>query len=357
VRARPIALGVLLVSLAVPSLAAASYDPLGGGQARIALDPGFVSLLGRTGVKLVAKAPAERRGGAIYLPVSGGKTDPVAGKGALELGGALLFRKGARTVPLRRIELQTKKAPLYAKVGGGQLKLAEARSLRTVREGFGLRISAPGLALTQKLATRLDKKLRTPGLFAAGQMLGSAVAKTRPLRVAIAAQGGATLAPDPAFLAKLRSLFVSLNPIAPAELSAGPLLSFPIAPGGALSPDGRQGVLRLGGGIELLQLGAGQVFQREYWLDLGAGQASAEAEIEPTPAFAGKLGRVAVLELDLGAAAISSDPATRTISVSGAVLRLNAQSAQSFNEAFAAGTAAFAAGEQFATVGFEAVGR
>jgi hypothetical protein len=350
-------LGVLLLSLAVPSLSTASYDPVGGGQARVTLDPGLLSLLGKAGVKLIAKAPAERRGGTVYLPVSGGKVDPLAGKGEVELGGTLLFSKGARVVPLRRIELQTKKAPLYAKVGGGQLKLAAARSLRTVREGFGLRISARGLTFTQKLATRLDKKLRTPGLVVAGQALGSAVVKARPQQVAITPQGKATLTLDPAFLAKLRSLFVSLNPIAPAELSAGPLLSFPIASGGALSPDGRQGTLRLGGGIELLALGAGQVFQREYWLDLGAGQASAEAEIEPTPAFAGKLGRIGVFDFDLGAAATSSDPATRTISVSGAALRLNAQSAQSFNEAFAAGAPAFAAGEQFGTVGFEAVGR
>jgi hypothetical protein len=173
--------------------------------------------------------------------------------------------------------------------------------------------------------------------------------------VAILERGQGTVTPDPAILAKFKALFVSLNPIAPAELQPGPVLKFPIAVGGQISPDASEGSLRLGGAIELLQLGAGQVFHKEYWLDLGVKSASAEVDIEPTPAFPGKLGRIGAF--DLGVGSVSSDPKTRTISLSNAPLTLTAATAQSFNEAFAEGKGVFAAGETFGVVGFGAVGQ
>jgi hypothetical protein len=198
------------------------------------------------------------------------------------------------------------------------------------------------LALTEKVATRLNKKLQTKDFFQEGQAIGSLKSQPLPQRVAILPQGQGTLVPDPAILAKFKALFVSLNPISPAELAPGPILKFPIAVGGQIAPDASEGSLRLGGAIELLQLGAGQVFHKEYWLDLGARSASAEVDVEPTPAFPGKLGRIGVF--DLGAGVVSSDPKSRAISVSNAPLILQAQTAQTFNEAFAAGKAVFGAG-------------
>ena len=132
-------------------------------------------------------------------------------------------------------------------------------------------------------------------------------------------------------------------------------MKFPIAAGGQISPDAAEGTLRLGGAIELLQLGAGQVFHKEYWLDLGAHSASAEVDIEPAPAFPGKLGRVGAF--DLGVGSVASDPKSRAITLSNAPLTLTAATAQSFNEAFAAGAPTFAAGETFGVVGFGAVGQ
>jgi hypothetical protein len=90
-------------------------------------------------------------------------------------------------------------------------------------------------------------------------------------------------------------------------------------------------------------------------LDLGAKSDSAEVDVEPTPAFPGKLGRIGVF--DIGVGSVSSDPKTRAINVSGAPLTLAAQTAQTFNEAFAGGKAVFGAGEVFGTVGFGAVGQ
>lgn len=346
---------VAIAVLATASSAQATYDPLGGGTVKLVLDKGFLSLLKQNDVNLLAKAPAKRQGKTITLPVSGGKADPTTGKAEVIQEGALVFRAANRFVPLRKIELKTKRTPLFAKVGGSQLKLASAKKISSKREGFGLGFSAAGLQLTQKVATRLNKKLRTGDLFKEGQPLGTLKARTQPQRVTIVAQGQGSLVPDPAFLAKLKSLFVSLNPVSPAELSPGPVLHFPIAAGSQIAPDASEGTLRLAGAIELLQLGAGQVFHEEYWLDLGAGAASAEVDIEPTPAFPGKLGRIGVF--GLGAPqAVSSDPKSRMISFSGAPLALDASTAQSFNEAFAAGSPVFGAGEAFGVVSFAAVG-
>jgi hypothetical protein len=125
--------------------------------------------------------------------------------------------------------------------------------------------------------------------------------------------------------------------------------------GGQIAPDASEGSLRLGGAIELLQLGAGQVFHKEYWLDLGAKSDSAEVDVEPTPAFPGKLGRIGVF--DIGVGSVSSDPKSRAISVAGAPLTLTAATAQTFNEAFAGGKAVFGAGEAFGSVGFGALGQ
>jgi hypothetical protein len=343
----------LLLLLATPAKAA--YDPIGGGTTKLSLDPSFLSLLKREGVTLTAKAPARRQGSTILLPVSGGKSDPTTGKGEVTHEGQIVFAKGKRKVPLRNIELKAKKTPLFAKVGGSQLKLTTARSITSTREGFGQGFRARSLGLTAKVATRLNKKLRTGKAFREGLAIGTLKTKTQPQRVALLGQGQGTITPDPAILAKFKSLFVSLNPIAPAELQPGPVLKFPIALGGQISPDGSEGTLRLGGAIEALQLGAGQVFHKEYWLDLGARSASAEVDIEPTPAFPGKLGRVGAFDLGMGA--VASDPKSRAITLSNAPLTLTASTAQSFNEAFAEGKAVFSAGETFGVVGFGAVGQ
>ncbi len=349
---------VILASLClllIPSLCQAAYDPIGGGTTKLSFKGSFLSLMRKEGIKLSATAPAKLKGNVLTLPVEGGKEDPTSGKGEVEHEGSLVFQKGKRKVPLRNIELKAKKTPLFAKVGGSQLKLATTKKLTSTREGFGQGFKAQTLLLTEKVATRLNKKLRTGKLFGEGMSLGSLKSATQPQRVAILPQGQATITPDPAFLAKLKGLFVSLNPISPAELQPGPALKFPIAPGGQISPDASEGILRLGGAIELLQLGAGQVFHKEYWLDLGAKSTSAEVDLEPTPAFPGKLGRIGVFAIAQGS--VASDPKARTISVSGASLTLTADAAGEFNQAFAAGKPVFAAGEAFGSVGFGAVGQ
>ena len=351
-----IAIG-LVVGLLLAPVAQANYDPLSSGTTKLVLDKGFLASLKKVGVTVGAKAPAKRVGSTLVLPVFGGKSDPTIKKAEIEQEGTIVFQAGNRKVPLRSIELKAKHTPLFAKVGGSQLKVASSKVTKVSREGFGTSFKATGLALTQKVATRLNKKLRAKDFFTEGQLIGTLQSKAQPQRVTILPEGQATLTPDAAIIAKFKSRFVSLNPISPAELSAGPVLHFPIALGGQIAPNASEGVLKLGGAIELLQLEAGQVFQREYWLDLGAKDTLSEVDVDPTPAFPGKLGQIGTYAIDMSHAAIASDPKSRTISVSNAYLTLDAQTAKTFNEAFAAGASAFSPGELFGTVSFAAVGQ
>jgi hypothetical protein len=346
-----VAAWALLYVLAGAPAAQAKNDPVGSGTAKLVLDKRFASFLEKDGVKLSAAGGAQRKGGTFVLPVIGGSVDPVAGKGEIEGEGSLVFQNSHKKVPLRDITVKTKHSPLVAKVGGSQLKVATSSKLADARSGFGMKFSASGLALTAKVATRLNKKLRPKVLFAAGQPLGSLVTTPQPKLATVLETGRATLTFAPPFLAKVESRFVSLNPIFPAE-HQGPTFTFPIALGGQLAPTGAEGTLRTGGAVELLQLGAGQVFWKELWLDIGARVDSAEVDVEPTPAFPGKLGRIGVFDLSGGV--ISSDPHARTIALSGGSLLLEAQTAKTLNEAFAEGKELFKAGEAVASVAFTA---
>jgi len=333
----------LVLGLWLCPQARATYDPLGGGTTKLSLDPSFAAFLKKDGIKLSASAGAKRKSGAYLLPVSGGNLDPTLGKGEIETDGTLVFQSQRKRVPLREIRIQTKAAPLIAKVGGSQLKAAQGARLSFERVGFDSELRATHLKLTQKLVTRLNKKLRPRVPFKAGQELGTVFSKAEPRLVTIEDRGKATLAFDPAFTAKLDQRFVSLNPVFPAE-HQGATFSLPIALGGALSPEGTEGTLRTAGAIEMLQLGGAQLFWQEQWPELGLKLDSAEADLEPTPAFPGKLGRVGIFALSGGS--FTTDPKARTLSLGGTQLTLSPEGASELNRAFGQGEAPpFGAGE------------
>jgi hypothetical protein len=347
------ALICLALCLAAPAAAQAKNDPLGSGQTTLTLDKSFTSYLAKNGLKLKAKQGAKRQGSKVSMAVVGGTMDLAQGAGTIAQQGALVFEGKKGKVPLRDITLKTKRTPLIAKVGGSQLKVAQAKRISSKRAGFGSTFTATGLALTAKAATRLNKKLRPEAPFTQGQLIGSLASTPQPALITIEDQGRATLAFDPAFAAKLDSRFVSLNSVFPAE-HQGPTFTFPIAAGGALAPDGSEGTLRSAGEVEALQLHGAQLFWREPWLDLGARQASAEIELAPSPPYPGKIARTAIF--DIAPTPVGSEPKSRTISVSGAQLSLNATGAQELNEAFGEGKALFAVGEVVGSVSFAAVG-
>ena len=174
------------------------------------------------------------------------------------------------------------------------------------------------------------------------------------MTVALEGAGTASLTLDPGLEAKLNSLFVAVNPIFPAE-HIGPAFQLPIL-GGTIAPDASSGRLETSGSLELLQLGGGQVFWQEPWLDLGAKTGSAEVNIQPSPPYSGKAGRIEIASLGFSAPQASANAMARTISVAGATLLLGAQAATGFNEAFAERREVFRAGEPLGSLSFTAVG-
>jgi hypothetical protein len=350
-----LALSLCASCLAAP-LAGATYDPIGSGQTTLRLAPSFLSTLRASGVKLAATAPARLAGGRVSFPVAGGKLDPVSVRGTLEHSGALVFKAGGKSLPMKGLQLKTTQAgsPLSAKFGGGKLKLAASSKLTTERSGFGLAMKVSSIRLSGKVATRIEKKLGLHGAFAPNQMLGTAVSEAQPATVAIKPGGKAELSIDPAFAAKLAGLFVAINPVFPTEHPGA--FDFPIGGGTlALSAGIPASGLKTNGALEFIQVGGGQVFARELELDLSDSVANGEWQLVLSGAPPGPNQGGAVF--GLGAATPTTEPAARTIAVAGLPLTLEAGTAQAFNEAFAKPLKkpdAFAAGETLGTINFAA---
>jgi hypothetical protein len=314
-----------LLAGSLPGAAAVEYDPVASGTTTVTVAASFSRLLGSHHVSIEGRAGAKVRGRKILLPATGGEFEPLTGKGTVENEGTIVFVAGKQEVPLRAVSFKAKPSPFYAKVGGGQLKVAKAKSLTFNREGFGIGFTAAGLRLSAKVAIRLDKKLRLGKAIQAGQQLGTMVSRVTPSTVHLLARNRVSLALDAGFAAKLNKLFVSVNPIAPAELGPGPTLSFPIEPESALAPTGSSGLIKTGGAVELLQLGNAQIFWREIWL-------------EPSLAMLAPV-------FSLLGGQLSADPTARTISVDGQRATLTAATAEQLNSSFADGKPTFAAGE------------
>jgi hypothetical protein len=336
--------------------AGAAYDPIGSGQTTLTLAPSFIALLRTDGVRLSGVGGVAVKGPKVTFPVEGGKLEPVEAKGVIEHPGSLVFKTGGRSLPLKALQLKStrKTAPYAAKLGGGQLKLASTKELKSERVGFGTTFRAPNLLLTANAATRLDKKLGLPGVFAAGQKLGSAATAVEPASVSVKAGGKAELTIDPGFAAKLQSLFVAVNPIAPAEHPGA--FTFPIGGGTlALAPGLPASGLKTNGALELIQIGGGQFFVRELELDLSDAVADGESQLILAASAAGPNQGGAIF--GLGTGAFATEPAARTISSTGAALTLEPGVAQAMNEAFCKPIGrpdAFSAGETFGSVSFVA---
>lgn len=347
------AVAVVTALLISAPAAPASYDPVGSGSTKIVLDKGLLRELREQGVKLRAQAPVRYVNGSAVFPVVGGKIDPTAESGTVEHDGALLLSAGGRSIRLKGLQLKTtrRRSPFAVKAGGSQLKLSDSGRIAVARSGFGERISVGGLTFSKTLATRLAKKLRLRGILQQGDPLGRAVTVVQPLTAGLRGEGEVAWALAPGFAAKLDSLFVAVNPVFPAEHPGD--FTFPIF-GGGISPDVSVGRVETRGALELLQLGGGQVFWTEPELDFSENLASAEADVEPSPPFGGKIGRVPIAVLDPAGAAFTSKPGPRTISASGLTAKLDAAMAAALNQAFAQGEPKFEAGETIASASFSA---
>jgi hypothetical protein len=354
-RVAVIAAGLLVLpALLSPGPAAATYDEVGSGETRLALDGQFLALMQRNGVKLSVRAPATLKNGVVTFPAVRGKLDPTNGRATVEHDGTLLLKADRGVVSLKALQVKTgrRAAPLAAKLGGGQLKLGAAGGARFSRSGFGIKFRSGPLRLAPKVAARLNKRLHLQVIVGSTTKLGTATSSVQPAAVSIRGEGRASLELDPGFVGKLDQLHVAVNPIFPAERQ-GPF-TFEIF-GGRLAPDLSVGRLELRGGLELLQLGGGKVTWVDPHLDLDIAGFEAETEIQPSPPYAGKVGLMDVASF--GRPPAAADPGRRTISLAAAGMGLSAASAATLNEVFAKPQGqdqVFAAGETVGRIGFTA---
>ncbi len=403
----------LVALLAFAPLAAATSDPLSSGTTTLTLNKGFAKKLKKSGVKVLKLSPGTVKGRTVTLPVSGGSLDPTNGLGTVEHSGGIKFKAGKKSASVNTLVLETATGSLNAKVAGKAMKLASVTGVTFARNGFGTNVSIASMKLTGKAAKQLNKKLGFSGKKKSGksggkakdnkrasaskvvkppfkgkQVIGSAASETQPKTVAVVPGGDATLALSPTALKKIKQVGpefppasgehpfeVKLTPVDPTKvISLSPVTAaFPIS-GGTMGPTAAAGILQTAGGLRLTQnlealgpngKGETTLTMGNIWVDLGAKTATVEVTIEnpKTPAAnLGNLGRSSIADIQLTGATISSDPATRVVSVQNATATLQAVTAETLNsvfikpieEATATPQEKFAAGDPLGTFSFSA---
>lgn len=365
---RPVALRMIVGAavvvaalLAFVPAASAARDPISGGTTDLHLKKGFLKKLTNLGVGLAGVSTGQVGGNKISLPVSEGMFDPTNAQGHFTSPGGFQFVKGSRSAAITGVEVNTVHSFLRANVAGAHMQLGTFGPLTTGREGFGARIKAGQLTLTQKAATRISNKLGLQGSQRINQrVMSNEFSITSPSSLTILGQNEATFEGATASFKKFAEKGVDISsgikPIAPAKNSKVTNFTFPIS-GGTLATNYTSGQISTTGGIEILKKGktlSPLMKITNIQLEFAQKTATVEIEITPNPPFPGQTGRSSIVELVFPANAIQSNPTTRQVTIKGAEAKLQAVAAATLNQVFNQGgektpptSSEFAAGELF----------
>jgi hypothetical protein len=366
VSTRPVALRMIVGAAAVVAAllafvpaASAARDPISGGTTDLHLKKGFVKKLTNLGIGLAGVGTGQVSGNAITLPVTEGMFDPTNSQGHITSPGGFQMVKGARTVAITDVEANTVQSYVRANIAGAKMKLGTFGTPTTGREGFGARVKASQLTLTQSAANRISNKLGLQGSQRINQrVMSNEFNITVPSTVTLLGQNEATLELATGFLKKLGEKGVQpsgLNPIAPAKQPKVAIFTFPIT-GGIVPTDLSSGQVTTVGGAEFLKKGklsSPQVKLTNMVFELQPKTITAEFEIQPGP---GQTGRQTIVELTFPANSVNANSVTRQITVQKAEGKLPATVAGTLNTVFNGGedkapptSSEFAAGELFGT--------
>jgi hypothetical protein len=328
----PIAIlaAALFALLAFAPFASAATDPVGSGSTTLTLNSGFVKSLKKPGIKILKVNPAKVKGTKATFPVTGGAIDPTTGVANLTHGGGLKFKVGKKSVTVKALVLNTAKKSLTAKVGGKKVKLASVSGYSFKRNGFNVKVTVKKLKLTGAAATQLNKKLgytKNPKPFKGNKLIGSAKGEEQPATVTILPGGNVNFNANVELLKKLNEVEVKVQTIAPTT-GIAPAFLLPIS-GGTIAPTATAGVVQTAGGLNLFQklpTSATTALETEitlgnFYVDLSAKTVNVEvvAKSNASPSLnLGALGRSSIADLTLTGATITTDPATRTVSVQNA---------------------------------------
>jgi hypothetical protein len=367
---RPVALrmifgaaAVIAALLAFVPAASAARDPISGGTTDLHLKKGFLKKLTNLGVGLAGVGTGQAAGAKISLPVGEGMFDPTNAQGHITSPGGFQLVMGARSVAITGVEVNTVHSFVRATVAGAHMQLGTFGTPTASREGFGARIKASQLTLTQKAANRISNKLGLQGSKRINQrVMSNEFSTTVPQTVTILGQGEATFEGAAAAFKKFGEKGVDLasgiKPIAPAKNSKVTQFTFPIT-GGIVTPNVSSGSVTTSGGIEILKKGktlSPQMKITNIQVEFTQKTATVEIEILPNPPFPGQTGRSSIVELVFPSNAIATNPTTRQITVKGAEAKLQAPAAATLNSVFNQGgekappaSSEFAGGELFGT--------
>ncbi|MBS1846173.1 MAG: HtaA domain-containing protein [Actinobacteria bacterium] len=366
VSTRPVALRMIVGAAAVVAAllafvpaANAARDPISGGTTDLHLKKGFVKKLTNLGIGIAGVGTGQVNGNAINLPVTEGMFDPTNAQGHITSPGGFQLVKGARSVAISDVEANTVQGYVRANIAGAKMKLGTFANPTAGREGFGARVKASQLTLTQSAANRISNKLGLEGSKRINQrVMSNEFNITVPTTVTLLGQNEATLETAPGITKKLIEKGVQpsgINPIAPAKQPKAGNFTFPIT-GGTVTPTLTSGQVQTAGGVEILKKGktsSPQVKITNVWVELQQKTATVELEILPTP---GQTGRSSIVELVFPANSVNTNPTTRQITVAKAEAKLQGPAATVLNTTFNAGdekappaSSEFAAGELFGT--------
>ena len=366
VSTRPVALRMIVGAAAVVAAllafvpaANAARDPISGGTTDLHLKKGFVKKLSNLGVGMAGISTGQVSGSKISLPVTEGMFDPTNAQGHITSPGGFQLVMGARTVPISDVEVNTVHGFVRADIAGAHMQLGTFANATTGREGFGARVKAGQLVLTQKAANRISNKLGLKGSRRINsRVMSNEFNITVPSTVTLLGQNEALLETAPGVIKKLGEKGVQpsgINPIAPAKQPKAANFTFPIS-GGIVTQDLTSGQVTTTGGVEILKKGktaSPQMKITNVILELQQKTATVELEILPTP---GSTGRSSIVELVFPTNSVQTNPTTRQITVQKAEAKLQAPAATVLNTTFNAGddkappaSSEFTAGELFGT--------
>src|SRR6201996_3253780 len=369
-KSRPVALRMIVGAAAVVAAllafvpaASAARDPISGGTTDLHLKKGFLKKLTNLGVGIAGVSTGQVGGAKTGLPVAEGMFDPTNAQGHITSPGGFQLVKGARSVAVTGVEVNTVHGFVRATIAGAHMQFATLSPLTTGREGFGARFKAGQLTLTQKAATRISNQLGLQGSQRINaRVMSNQFSTTVPSSLTILGTGEATLMGNAKTFAKFGEKGVDLSsgikPIAPAKNSKATQFTFPIT-GGTLATNYSAGTINTIGGIEIVKKGkilSPTMKIANIVVEFATKTATVELEITPVPPFPGATGRSSIVDLTFPTNSVTSNPTLRQVTVKGAEAKLQPVAAATLNQVFNQGeekappaSSEFAAGELLGT--------
>ncbi|MET0559797.1 MAG: hypothetical protein ABW065_14195 [Solirubrobacterales bacterium] len=326
-----------LLTLGLPT-GLARAEPVVKGKTRLVLARTLATALRRGGVQVSKLKQATLQGRTISLPVASGEVDVASGAGSIELEGGFRLARGARSVALTALRLDTAKRTLWGKVDGRGTKIASFAAYTVERVGFGDQVAVAALLLQPDVAAQLGRELGKPRLFRPAAPFASVSSSFKP-QFDTLAKGTLQLSLDPGTLAKLKAAEVVPQPFEALTVASEPPTYAASLIGGIVYPDLRGGSAGVEAGIRLQRETPRTVVS---WLGLSVSLESNKVFADSSlgsPAGSSPRGVGPIAALDLSGATARVDPGKRTVTITGARATLEASAAALLNEAFAKGAA------------------